>query len=188
MKLVVRSTGKYGRGVFAAEAIPKGVVIHVLAGERMTLDEFVSCISCGGERLDDPLQIGRRTYLDLDDFSRLFNHGCDPNAGLRKTSELFALRDIRAGEEIVYDYSATIAPTIWAMRCLCGAASCRKTLGDIRSIPPRQLASYKRAGALQRYMKPLLREIEAGAHEMPAYEHRLLEKLGEASRADSHPL
>lgn len=183
--LTVKTTCRYGRGVFAASDIAKGTVIHVLSGERITLDEFVNRIFRGEERLDDPLQIGRRTYLDLDEFSRLFNHACEPNAGLRKTSELFALRNIRGGEEIVYDYSATIAPTVWQMRCACHAGTCRKILGDIRSIPRRQLETYKQAGALQRYMKPLLKEIETGSYELPAYERRALEKLGE--KASSEP-
>jgi len=100
IKLIIKSTGKYGKGIFTASAIPKGTVIHVLNGSRMSLAEFVRKIFSGEERLDDPLQIGRRTYLDLDDFSRLFNHSCDPNAGLRKNSELFALRDTGGGNRL----------------------------------------------------------------------------------------
>ncbi len=137
--LEVRSTGRYGKGVFAEADIAKGRVIHILGGDTMTCHDLVQRVNSGQERIDDPLQVGRRTYIDLDEFSRSFNHSCDPNTGIRKRSELFALRDIRQGEEITYDYSATIAPTVWQMECHCGAKNCRKTLGDVRSIPKRQL-------------------------------------------------
>lgn len=176
-KLVIKSTKKYGNGVFTAKEIKKGEVIHVLSGERMNPDEMARRVKSKKEFIDDPFQIGKRTYIDLDEFSRTINHSCDPNGGIRKNSELFALRDIKKGEEITYDYSATIAPTRWSMKCKCGSKNCRKILGDVLSIPKKQLKKYEELGALQRYMKPLLKEVEAGHYTMPKYEILLLEKL-----------
>ena len=143
----------------------------------MNPDEMARRVKSKKEFIDDPFQIVRRTYIDLDEFSRTINHSCDPNGGIRKTSELFALRDIKKGEEITYDYSATIAPTRWHMKCKCGSKNCRKILGDVLSIPKRQLKKYKELGALQKYMKLLLKEVEAGHYTMPRYEILLLEKL-----------
>lgn len=176
-RLVVKDTGRYGKGVYARENIRKGQVIYVLGGKRMTLGELVSKVLSGKERIDDPFQIGRRTYIDLDEFSRTFNHSCDPVGGLRKNSELFALRDIKRGEQITYDYSTTVAPTDWDMRCRCGSRKCRHTIGDISSIPKAQLNFYKREGALQRYMRVLLQEIESGDYIMPRYEELALERM-----------
>jgi len=136
----------------------------------MSLDEFAKRVKSKKEFIDDPLQIGKRTYIDLDALSRTFNHSCDPNAGIRKNSELFALRDIKKGEEITFDYSVTIAPTKWHMKCKCGLKNCRKILGDVLSISKKQLKKYKELGALQKYMKPLLKEVEAGHYTMPKYE------------------
>jgi len=176
-KLEIKSTKKYGNGIFAIEEIKKGEVIHVLSGEKMNPDEFAKRVNSKKEYIDDPFQIGKRTYIDLDEFSRNINHSCDPNGGIRKMSELFALRDIKNGEEITYDYSATIAPTRWSMKCKCGSKNCRKILGDVLSIPKKQLKKYKELGALQKYMKPLLVEAEAGHYTMPKYEILLLERL-----------
>ena len=169
-ELVVKSTKQYGKGVFAVREIKGGVVIYTLSGERMNPEEMARRVNSKKEYIDDPFQIGKRTYLDLNELSRTFNHSCDPNAGIRKDSELFALRDIKKGEEITYDYSATIAPTRWHMKCKCGSKNCRKVLGDVLSIPRKQLKKYKELGALQIYMKPLLREVEAGHYIMPKYE------------------
>ncbi|MFA5745065.1 MAG: SET domain-containing protein-lysine N-methyltransferase [Candidatus Paceibacterota bacterium] len=176
-KLVIKSTKKYGNGVFATEEIKKGEVIHVLSGQRMDSVEMAKRVNSKKEYIDDPFQIGKRTYIDLNEFSRTFNHSCDPNGGIRKRSELFALRDIKNGEEITYDYSATIAPTRWSMKCKCGSKNCRKILGDVLSIPKKQRRKYKELGALQKYMKPLLAEAEAGHYTMPKYEILLLERL-----------
>jgi len=176
--LVIADASACGKGVFSSQAIRKGNFIYLLDGVTITLGQLVERVLAGSEAMNDPLQIGKKTYLDLDDFSRTFNHSCDPNAGLRKRSELFALRDIEAGEQITFDYSATVAPTEWSMECMCGSTKCRKIIRDIRSIPRGQLQIYKKAGAIQRYMKPLLKSIEEGVCAIPDYELKALRKLG----------
>lgn len=100
----VRDTGRYGHGSFATVAIPAGSTIQTLVGVTISYAEVVRRVLAGVEGIDDPLQVGLRTFLDLEESSRQFNHSCDPNAGLRKRSELFALRDIAPGEEITFDY------------------------------------------------------------------------------------
>lgn len=179
--LQVRDTRRYGNGVFALSDIPQGHVIHVLTGDTITLDEFVRTVNSGQHRLDDPLQVGAKTFIALDDFSRTFNHCCNPNAGLRKRSELFALRPIRSGEQITYDYSSTIAPTVWRMNCLCGAGNCRKIIGDVRTIPRTQLQRYKALGAIQRYMLAIFAKPQ-WRRSLPKHELAALEALRSAPK------
>ncbi len=164
-------------GVFALSDIKKGSIIYVLSGKKMDVNDFAKKVISGKEALDDPFQIGKRTYIDLDKFSRLFNHSCDPNGGIRKTSELFAIKDIKKGDEITYDYSLTISPTEWSMRCKCGTKKCRKVLGDILSVPKKRLNEYKKLGAIQVYMKPIIKEIENKSYIIPKYELWLIEEL-----------
>jgi len=177
-KLIVKNTKKYGKGVFARMPIKKGEVIHVLNGRKFDVREFVEKVISGKEYIDDPFQIGLRTYIDLDEMSRTFNHSCDPSGGIRKNSELFALRDIATGEEITYDYSLTIAPTKWKMRCKCGSKQCRKILGDVTTVPKKRREEYKKAGAFQRYMGKLIKLIDERKYVMPPYEKKLLKELG----------
>jgi SET domain-containing protein len=49
---------------------------------------------------------------------------------------LVALRAIEAGEEITYDYAATMHDDPWEMKCNCGALECRGTIRT--SSEPRQ--------------------------------------------------
>lgn len=176
-KIKILNTKKYGLGVFAAENIKDGTVIHMMGGTKMDIKQFIEKVNSGKENIDDPFQIGKRTYIDLDRISRTFNHNCEPNAGIRKTNEMFALKNIKAGEEITYDYSLTIAPTVWKMRCKCGSKNCRGILGDILSVPKKRLSFYKEKGALQSYIKMLLKKKGDGPYITPKYEHFLLDNL-----------
>jgi hypothetical protein len=63
--------------------------------------------------------------------SRFLNHSCDPNAESQKWHVgrevrvgFFSLRDIKAGEEIVFDYDFQRIGRK-RQRCYCGAANCR---------------------------------------------------------------
>lgn len=173
-KLVVKDTKKYGKGVFTLAAIEKGQVVHVLRGRKYDIKDLVYLFIARKTHIDNPLQIGKRTHLKLDSFSESFNHSCDPNCGIRKNSELFALRDIDIGEELTYDYSLTVAPTIWAMRCKCGSKICRKVIGDVLSIPKRRIIEYQKAGSIQYYMKKILQLIRDKNYKIPPYEHRAM--------------
>lgn len=180
-ELKICDTGKYGSGVFANEDIKKGQIVYVFGGERIDVTDLLKRVNSNEENIDDPFQIGKRTYIDLDEISRSFNHSCDPSTGVRKTAEMFALRDIKKGEEITFDYSLTIAPTDWKMKCMCDSKICRKILGDILSVPKKRLEEYREAGALQNYMKLLLGSMKNGKYKIPEYEKLVLEKLKNTS-------
>ena len=162
MKLLIKDSKIGGKGVFAGEDIFRGGVIFILNGEMVSFDECRRKVLQGEVRVDDPLQIGEKAFLILDELSYLFNHCCVPNAGLRKRSELFALRNISKGEEITYDYSTTVAPnidaTMWTMRCKCQAKNCRKEIRNILLIPSNVLEKYIKENAVQDYMKILLKK------------------------------
>lgn len=179
-KLEVRETGIYGKGVFAGDDIKQGDVIKVLSGEIISFDECIQRIRRGEENQSDSLQVGLELDMDLDELSNVFNHSCNPNAGIRKVSELFALRNISAGEEIAYDYSLTVGPNIpadlWTMTCACGQRECRKIIGNALSIPAERLSEWIELDALQDWMKDELKRIknENGIYILPEYKNIIL--------------
>ena len=91
----------------------------MLDGEIISFDKCIERIRSGDEDQTDSLQVGLELDMDLDAISRTFNHSCNPTCLLRRTSEMYSIRDIKASEAITYDYSATIGPNIpeslWAM-------------------------------------------------------------------------
>lgn len=161
--LVVKDTGIHGLGVFAAEPIPKGALIKTFSGDRMPSDVCSDIVRRGLVHNDDPLQIGSFEFLVLDSASYYFNHSCDPNSGVCGESDLFALRDISAGEEIRFDYSTTVSPAVpiseWILDCKCGSANCRKRIGHVLTLPLNQIALYLKQGAFQTYMLNELQQL-----------------------------
>jgi hypothetical protein len=137
--------GSHGLGLFAVEDIPAGAVILFFTGELIGLEEVL----VSGIDESYPLQMDATTYLDLDSRSRVVNHSCTPNAGLRSDRILVALREIRGQEEIFYDYSTTMSERRWTMRCLCGETSCRGIVGDFHDLPLAVQQHYLRLGVVQ---------------------------------------
>lgn len=149
MELTIRASTISGRGSFAPRGIWAGETIRHLTGEMISEEEMDQRIASGREGPDDPLQIFRGRFVDLDEPSRLINHSCDPNAALRGTNELFTLRDITMGEEVTYDYStAESGFSNWVTRCTCGTSQCRRIIGNWRSLPPVRVATYYEGGGV----------------------------------------
>jgi len=140
-RYVTRSSVIHGKGVFAAEPIRKGTRIIEYRGARSTME--VAC-----ERpLSDPanphhtfiFELGDGTVIDAGvngNAARWINHSCDPNCeAIEDDGRLFihAIRSIRAGEELTYDYRLSwegplTVRTRKAHSCGCGTAQCRGTM------------------------------------------------------------
>ncbi len=71
--------------------------------------------------------------------SRFVNHSCAPNVHVRAVFwqsddtalahlAMFAKTDIKAGEELVYDYGYEVDEHLPKVLCGCGAPKCRKWL------------------------------------------------------------
>lgn len=165
----VRRSHLHGNGVFAKRFIPKGTYILEYEGTHLTPDEadaqeptdpndpfhtFFFAISNG--MIIDGGQDGNE--------SRFINHCCEPNcegheneAGTRVF--IVALRDIEAGEELLYDYALTIddklTKTLRAQyACLCGVPSCRGTMLAL----PKKTKKQKKKAKLKKWVKKTLRK------------------------------
>ena len=113
-----------GRAVFAVENVPAGEVLAVWGGEVVNQD-WLRRAGPAVARL--ALQIEENLYLvSIEEGpADWINHSCEPNAGLRGQVALVALRDIRAGEEICYDYAMSDGSAYDVIECHCGTATCR---------------------------------------------------------------
>ena len=137
----VRRSGIHGRGVFATRTIPKGTRIVEYKGRRISYD-------LASELYPDEVGLPTHTFLfELDDdtvidagqggnAARWINHSCAPNCeAVDEDGRIYieAIRAIRPGEELGYDYNITLEERHTPSEkkrwpCLCGAKDCRGTL------------------------------------------------------------
>lgn len=146
-KISARKSSIHGNGVFALLPIAKGERIIEYKGKRRT-HEDVDADESGD------VESGHTFLFTLDDeyvidanhggnSARWINYSCDPNCEAvllededePTKSQVFieAIRAIKPGEELTYDYGITLdephtkrLKKIWA--CHCGSKKCRGTM------------------------------------------------------------
>ena len=156
--LVVENT-KIGKAVFANRSFKKGETIFEFHGEFFNHQELPRPYS---EVEDHYVQIGKDLYMgpsgDIDDF---FNHSCNPNSGLkisRRKVFLVAIKNIKIGEEIVWDYSTTMDQGDWEMKCGCGNKGCRGIIRDFKYLPLEVQKKYLNLGIVPKYISDNLKK------------------------------
>jgi hypothetical protein len=120
-----------GHTVVAREGIAKDELIVVWSGTLVS-----------GEELNGMPPTVRRYSLQVEENQYLVslsdceppdyvNHSCEPNSGLSGQITLVAMRDIRPGEEITYDYAMSDGSPYDEFVCSCGSPQCRgRVSGD----------------------------------------------------------
>jgi len=130
-KLFIRRTKKYGKAVFTAAPIKKGEVIAVFDGAIYD-DDFEPWTE---DLYNHTIQFGRTLWRDSLGLARWINHSCDPNCGIRKLFTVVAMRPIKKGEQITWDYEMTERNPHWKMKCKCGSPLCRGIIGNFKNMP-----------------------------------------------------
>ena len=138
----LRKSPIQGRGAFATRKIKKGERIVEYKGERISNRE-------ADRRYPDPkegehhhtflFELDENTCVDAavgGNSARFINHSCEPNCeAVIEHGRIYidAMRDIRRGEELVYDYNYILedrhSPANKRLYpCACGARRCRGTI------------------------------------------------------------
>ena len=126
----VRKSRIHGKGLFTLQSLPARRKIGELSGELIRLWEArrrargMPCIAIVEFEDGWALDASRGG----NDF-RYVNHSCAPNTYLRRIGhhvELYALRDVEAGEELTCNYGETQHEG--TLPCRCGAPGCRSLL------------------------------------------------------------
>jgi len=126
--LVVRPSPIHAVGVYTTTSIRKGVRVVEYDGPRITPEEADRRYDGSSRTYLYGLEDGK-TVIDGEGLGAYLNHSCDPNCEVDEIKGrvwLFALRDIAAGEELVWDYNLydDEAPA----PCYCGSQKCRGTM------------------------------------------------------------
>ena len=146
----VRQSAIHGKGMVATRNIRKGERITEYRGERITWEEAERRYPV------DPIpyhtflfEIGEGTHC-LDSINRAtpakwINHSCKPNCEAEEDEKervfINALRTIKSGEELTYDYNLTCEESLSLKEkkrrypCWCGTETCRGTMLGRKRAP-----------------------------------------------------
>jgi SET domain-containing protein len=149
--IAVRNSKIHGRGVFATRKIAAGTCVIEYQGERITARQAASRASADPDNPFHTFFFSLENGRLIDGASkgndaRWINHCCEPNCEAREEDGqifIYALRDIKRGEELNYDYGLIVserhtASVKRAYACLCGAPNCRKTMLAPKRKPGKQ--------------------------------------------------
>lgn len=162
-------TGATGHASVAVAPIPAGTSVATFGG--------VACDLAGLRLLGDDRR-SRSIQIDDDRFlagpperepGDAINHSCAPNCGPRGAAQIVAMRDIRPGEMLTFDYGTTDGSDYDEFDCACGATTCRTRVSgtdwrrdDVRARHGRVFSPYlMRRMASHEHGRPLdKRDVE----------------------------
>lgn len=124
----VKKSPIQGKGVFANRDFAREEKILEIDDSHV-VEDFDKLTKEQQQYECDFLGDGRTVLMQSPE--RYINHSCDPNAYVRTINgirTLLAMRDIKAGEEIAYDYVINGYYDGDQPRCTCGSANCRKII------------------------------------------------------------
>lgn len=131
--------GLLGKGVFAKGDIKKGEMLMVMGGYILTIEdenELTGTIADKPIEISESFSIGPRKSSDLARMPQHYiNHSCDPNAGFKGQIFIVAMKSIKSGTEIAYDYAMVMhankeSNSFFQFDCACGSKKCRKLITE----------------------------------------------------------
>ena len=131
---IVLDVKNIGKGLFANKNFKEGELITEidLSGLKSYSSEEIK-VHPQNEHAD---YVGRGRYVISSHPYAYMNHSCDPNVLVKHEtiarSKYYAMRDIKKGEQLTYDYGVNamdqIDKELWRIKCKCGSKNCRKIL------------------------------------------------------------
>lgn len=121
--LVVKESTIEGKGVFANRNFKKGEVITKWHTSKQITNEQLNALS-EEEKRHVICYKGKNIVMGSPE--RYVNHSCDANTHAENFCDV-ASKDIKRGEEIMANYSETMASGD-SMKCNCGSKNCRKII------------------------------------------------------------
>ena len=138
-KAEMRTAGAKGHGLYAVASINAGETVVGFGGYivgRRDLEKLPADRSIHSIQVDDDLFMVGPERAEPGD---MVNHSCEPNCGLVGNLLVVAMREIREGEEITFDYAMCDSQDYDEFVCRCGTASCReKVTGSDWALPELQ--------------------------------------------------
>lgn len=149
----VRPDGPHGKTLVVLEDVRRGQPVIKFGGPIWNREEYERCEDYG-----HCLQIGANTFLGPydgpDDYT---DHSCDPTCYIvnreDKEAVLVALKDMKAGDRVTFDYATTLFQDYrFDCRCDCGADNCRGVIHDFTLMTDDQQKDLFERGVLPKFI------------------------------------
>lgn len=160
MALIIRSSAIHAAGCYTTDAVRNGARVAEYTGPRLSKDE------ADAANEESPITylfgLGEgAVVIDGHCMAMFINHSCDPNCEteeVRGRVWIRAIRNIKPGEEITYDYCLYDGGADEA-QCNCGAKKCRGTMYSPQEIRRRKAAARRAANKKQTRRRTRATEI-----------------------------
>jgi len=159
--LEVKTIPNFGKGVFAKQNIDKNELLVIFGGYVMTLEEEQKLpleIRDYAHQIAPDFVLGINKLEDIQPVD-FINHSCNPNAGFNGQIFLVAMRDIKKGEQITFDYAMVLSIKGYHFKCLCGSANCRGNVTCDDWENPKLQEKYK--GYFQPYLEERMAKLNS---------------------------
>jgi uncharacterized protein len=142
---IVKQSSIHGKGIFAKKNIKAGQKIGRYKGTIITNEEsYERFVDVDGHSHTFFFSIDEDHVIDGGDNGnglKYCNHSCSPNAEAKnegKKVKVYALQDIKKGNEIFYDYLLEFPGKITKKilkkyACFCGSPNCRGTQLNVKT-------------------------------------------------------
>ena len=134
-KARVKSSPIHGKGLFAVAPIRKGEIVAIKGGHIMNEEELRRTDALSEMsffQVEPSFYIGAKEKSETKQNKLFMNHSCDPNVGYRGQITFVAMRNIKPGEELTFDWAMGTDERYlwkdWKIPCNCGTPGCRKVL------------------------------------------------------------
>lgn len=147
MSMIVRSSPLHGAGVYTTRSIRAGQRVLEYTGPRLTKEQTEGMYADSEVTYLFGMEDGK-TVIDGFGMAAFVNHSCDGNCETDQINGsiwIIAARDIKAGEELTYDYNLYDADPGEEAPCYCGTKECRGTM-----FSEKEIARHKRILAQRR--------------------------------------
>lgn len=109
---VVKKNGNF-RTIAAKKFVKGDVLLKVTGEETVVRDRYT-------------IQLRKDSHIIPNQFSgKYVNHSCLPNTMINANREFIALKEVKQGEELTFDYKSTEDELAEKFECNCGNPNCR---------------------------------------------------------------
>ncbi|MEP3655765.1 MAG: SET domain-containing protein-lysine N-methyltransferase [Litorimonas sp.] len=138
--VIVKPNGKLGLAAYATADILTGTRIAVFTGETYQAE---TALGLPAIMRDHAIQVGPQQFVfGYKGLAHRLCHSCDPNCSIRNLTEIYAVREIKSGEQLTWDYRCSENSNWVLQNCLCNSDRCTGSVANFDSLPLKMKSEY----------------------------------------------